>query len=120
MQFSPSLGGGGGEPPYFPSFIVGNRGSEKLACPKAHDLEGQHWDMSPGLPDSKSVCLTTTPHGLPGHHGLQALLQDSAAPQRGSPPGSSVRGILQARILEWGAVPFSKGSFRSRTRTWVS
>ena len=25
-----------------------------------------------------------------------------------SPPGSSVRGILQARILEWVAIPFSK------------
>ena len=27
-----------------------------------------------------------------------------------SPPGSSVRGILQARILEWAAVPSSRGS----------
>ena len=27
-----------------------------------------------------------------------------------SPPGSSVRGILQARILEWNAVPSSRGS----------
>ena len=27
-----------------------------------------------------------------------------------SPPGSSVRGILQARILEWGAISFSRGS----------
>ena len=27
-----------------------------------------------------------------------------------SPPGSSVHGILQARILEWVAIPFSKGS----------
>ena len=27
------------------------------------------------------------------------------------PPGSSVHGILQARILEWGAMPFSRGSF---------
>ena len=27
-----------------------------------------------------------------------------------SPPGSSVHGILQARILEWVAVPSSKGS----------
>jgi len=26
-----------------------------------------------------------------------------------SPPGSSVHGILQARILEWVAVPFSRG-----------
>ena len=25
-----------------------------------------------------------------------------------SPPGSSVHGILQARVLEWGAIPFSR------------
>ena len=25
-------------------------------------------------------------------------------------PGTSVHGILQARILEWAAVPFSRGS----------
>ena len=35
-------------------------------------------------------------------------------------PGSSVRGILQARILEWIAIPFSRGSSRPRNRTWVS
>ena len=29
---------------------------------------------------------------------------------RGSPPGSSVHGILQARILEWVAIPFTRGS----------
>ena len=28
-------------------------------------------------------------------------------PTDGSPPGSSVPGILQARILEWVAIPFS-------------
>ena len=27
-----------------------------------------------------------------------------------SPPGSSVHGNLQARILEWVAIPFSRGS----------
>ena len=27
-----------------------------------------------------------------------------------SPPGSSIHGILQARILEWVAMPFSRGS----------
>ena len=37
-----------------------------------------------------------------------------------SPPGSSVHGILQARILEWGAIPFSRGSSRPRDRTQVS
>ena len=29
-------------------------------------------------------------------------------------PGSSVHGILQARILEWVATPFSKGSSQPR------
>ena len=37
-----------------------------------------------------------------------------------SPPGSSVHGILQARILEWVAIPFSRGSSRPRDGTWVS
>ena len=35
-------------------------------------------------------------------------------------PGSSVRGISQARILEWGAIPFSRGSSQPRDRTQVS
>ena len=37
-----------------------------------------------------------------------------------SPSGSSAHGILQARTLEWVAMPFSKGSSRPRDRTWVS
>ena len=40
-----------------------------------------------------------------GHHSL---------------PGSSVLGILQARILEWVATPFSRGSSRPRDQTEVS
>ena len=36
-----------------------------------------------------------------------------------SPPGSSVHGILQARILEWVAIPFSKGFSQPRDR-WVN
>ena len=35
-------------------------------------------------------------------------------------PGSSVHGILQARILEWVAVPFSSGSSQHRHQTQVS
>ena len=37
-----------------------------------------------------------------------------------SPPGSSVCGILQAGILEWVAMPSSRGSSRPRGRTQVS
>ena len=35
-------------------------------------------------------------------------------------PGSSVHGIFQARVLEWVAISFSRGSSWPRDRTWVS
>ena len=34
--------------------------------------------------------------------------------------GSSVHRILLAKILEWVAMPSSRGSSQSRDRTWVS
>ena len=37
-----------------------------------------------------------------------------------SPPGSSVHGIFQARVLEWVAISFSRGSSQPRDRTQVS
>ena len=37
-----------------------------------------------------------------------------------SPPGSSVHGLLSARILEWVAIPSSRGSFQPRNRLFVS
>ena len=41
-------------------------------------------------------------------------------PMDHSPPGSSVQGILQARILEWVAMTFSRRPSWSRDRTQVS
>ena len=41
-------------------------------------------------------------------------------PMDRSPIGSSVHGMLQARILEWVAMPSSGGSFQARERTHVS
>ena len=37
-----------------------------------------------------------------------------------SPPGSSIHGILHARILEWVAISFSRGSSWPRDQTQVS
>ena len=36
-----------------------------------------------------------------------------------SPPHSSIHRILQARILEWVAIPFSRESSQTRDQTWV-
>ena len=41
-------------------------------------------------------------------------------PMNCSLPGSSVRGILQARTLEWVAVSSSRGSFQPRDRIQVA
>ena len=41
-------------------------------------------------------------------------------PMNCSQPGSSIYGILQARILEWTVMPSSKGSFWPRDRTCLS
>ena len=38
-------------------------------------------------------------------------------PMDHSPPGSSVHGVLEARILEWVATLSSRGSSRPRDRT---
>ena len=35
-------------------------------------------------------------------------------------PGSSVHGVFQARILEWVAISFSRGSSPPRDENWVS
>jgi len=36
-----------------------------------------------------------------------------------SPPGSSVHGISQAKILEWSAIAFSRASSHPWDRSWV-
>ena len=41
-------------------------------------------------------------------------------PMAWSPPGFSVHGILQARILEWVTIPFSRGSSQPSDQTQVS
>ena len=49
-----------------------------------------------------------------------SVVFSSCVPLDCSPPGSSVHGILQARILEWVVIPFSRGSSWPRDRTPVS
>ena len=48
-----------------------------------------------------------------------SLVSDFCNPMDYNPPGSSAHGILQARILEWVAIPFSRGSSRPRDQTQV-
>ena len=47
-------------------------------------------------------------------------MSDSFDPMDCSLPGSPVHGILQTRILEWVAIPFSRGSSQPRDLTQLS
>ena len=57
-------------------------------------------------------CFTTEPPGKSALYAAAAAKSLQSCPTLcdtidGSPPGSSVPGILQARVLEWGAIAFS-------------
>ena len=69
----------------------------------------------------KSECSETIPHPSPTSRE-RVLPADGSAPAKWlqscptlcdpmdcSPPGSSIHGILQASVLEWGAMPSSRG-----------
>ena len=71
--------------------------------------------------------MSTLPSHLQPHlfHALLTLLVAQSCltlcdPRDGSLPGSSVPEILQARILDWGAIPFSRGFSQPRDQTQVS
>ena len=51
---------------------------------------------------------------------VETVVSDSVRPHRWQPTRLPRSGILQARILEWVAISFSRGSSQPRDRTWVS
>ena len=61
----------------------------------------------------------TPPPSDTASHMFQSCLT-LCDPMDCSPPGSSVCGILQARIPKWVARPSCRGSFQPRDWTWVS
>ena len=81
-----------------------------------------------GLIPSKCTLFLLFPHILFNCPFLFCILHAESLelcptlcdPMDWSLPGSSVLGILQARILEWVAIRFSKGSSQPRDETWVS
>ena len=91
-----------------------------------------HWSISIQVQNSDSYCLHDP--GIQTEKSISAsfvvftsccclaaaLCPTVCSPVDCSPPGSSVHGIFQARILEWVAIPFSRGSFPLRDQTCVS
>jgi len=68
------------------------------------------------------ICHLSLSIFLPGCVSAKTLQSSPTlcGPMDCSQPGSSVRGILQARILEWIAMPSSRGSSRPKDGIWAS
>ena len=64
--------------------------------------------------ESKSKNITKYTHEVCVHAKLLQSCLTLCDPMDCSPPGSSVHGILQARILEWVAMPSSRGTSQPR------
>ena len=99
-------------------------GSPKPPCTTSEPMLS-----SPGITNTEPMChdywsLCTLGPKSTARESVKVLVAQSCPtvydPVDCSLPGSSVHGILQARILEWGAIPFSKGSSWPMDQTWVS
>ena len=89
------------------------------------DGEGKNCDLTMevrlrGKHEQKSSWHWRKPHKGRKWKWSRSVVPDSLWPMDCSPPSSSVHGILQARILQWVAISFSRGSSRPRDRTQVS
>ena len=83
--------------------IFKNQKTKWISVFSAHKIKGLKAKLEgedENVPQSKLTCGVLVAHSC-------LILCD---PMDCSPPGSSVHGILQARILEWVAMPFSRGS----------
>ena len=103
------------QPPSSPSFkgqilTVANQGREGMQRQwrSSHEALGQRPGIFELFCKAKVLCTQSLSH---------VRLWD---PMDCSPPGSSVHGILQAIILQWVAMSFSRGSSRHKDQTRVS
>ena len=74
----------------------------------------------PSLGFSRQEHWSVLPFPSPMHEGekwkwSRSVVSALSDPMDSSPPGSSVHGIFQARVLEWGAIAFSNVSKWSRS-----
>ena len=90
------------------------------SCPTLHDPHGLQstrllcpWD-SPGKNTGVGCRFLLQCRKVKSESELAQSCPTPSNPMDCSPPGSSVHGILQARILEWVAIPFSRGVFSTQ------
>ena len=91
--------------------IFTNQKTKWVSVFSAHKIKA----LKPKLGEDENVPQSKLACGVLVAHSCLTLCD----PMDCSPPGSSVHGILQARRLEWVAMPFSRGSSQPRDQTFV-
>ena len=81
-----------------------------------HDLANEHEMFIYAEEQHKTWNPTTTKDRVHVSHSVVLTICD---PTDCNPPGCSVHGILQARILEWVVIPFFRGSSWHNDQTQV-
>ena len=103
--------------------MLGNGNPLQYSCLENSMERGAWWAPVGHMRNvcSREVTKSDTTEWLTHMHAksLQSCLT-LCDPMDCSLPGSSVHGILQARILEWVAMSFSRGSLQPRNRAQVS
>ena len=89
-----------------------------LPCPSPGDLPDT--GIEPESPALQADFLPSDPLCVCVHAKLLQWCPTLCGSIDYSFPGSSVRGILQARILQWVAMPFTKGSSWPMDQTHIS
>ena len=82
-----------------------------------------HWNSSEFYLLTRYVVYSILPSNSNSVYESLLVMQSCPAlcdPMDCSLTGFSVHGILQARILQWVAISFSRGSSQPRDRIWVS
>ena len=92
---------------FIAALSTNNKVWKQAKCPLAHE-----WTK-------KMECIYLPPHPLVSVLVIQSCLT-LCDPMDCSSPGSSVHGVIQAKILEWVAISFSKGSSRPKDGTQIS
>ena len=100
-------------------YVRNNRGPQTLTyLPKDPRLlsGGLAWDLDLSISGVGCKCWFAFITCVLSHFSCVRFCD----PMDWSPPGSSVHGLLQERILEWVSIPFSRGSSWPRDPTQVS
>ena len=99
-------------PPHLISILEADQDCQDMdACLRSSDLLGP---AHTAVNLSSQLCLHDSTFSSLSLLFSRSVVSDSCDPVDCSLPGSSVYGMFQARILEWVAISFSRGSSQPR------